>query len=279
MSRSILSRNNVRVSGRGMQPIVFAHGFGCDQAMWRFVAPAFEQSHRVVCFDYVGAGQSDVGAYDEMRYSTLQGYASDVLEVCDALDLRDVIFVGHSVSAMIGMLASARRPSRFDRLIHVGPSPCYLNDPPGYLGGFERADLAALLDMMEKNYTGWAGALAPVVIGAGNESAYTAELEASFCATDPVIAKRFAEATFLSDHRRDVPLVPVPSLILQCAQDAIAPDTVGRWLAEHLPKNTFHAMTATGHCPHLTHPAETIAVMQQYLGMPVGCPTLSLGAA
>lgn len=276
MPNSILTRNNVRVSGRGTQPLLFAHGFGCDQAMWRFVAPAFEATHRVVLFDYVGAGKSDITAYSATRYGTLQGYASDVLEVCDALDLHDVLFVGHSVSATIGMLAATRRPSRFARLLQIGPSPSYLNDPPHYFGGFDRQDLTGLLDMMEKNYTGWAGALAPVITGNSDRPEYAQELEASFCATDPVIARRFAEATFLSDHRRDVADVPVPSLIMQCAQDAIAPVAVGRWLAQHLPQSTYHAMQATGHCPHLTHPEETIAVMRAYLDTPAGSPTLAL---
>jgi sigma-B regulation protein RsbQ len=272
---SVLSRNNVRVSGRGETTMVFAHGFGCDQAMWRHVAPAFEDSHRVVLFDYVGAGKSDIGAYDATRYSTLQGYASDVLEVLDALSVQQVVFVGHSVSAMVGMLAATRRPSRFDRLILVGPSPSYLNDPPQYAGGFERQDLLGLLDMMEKNYFGWAGALAPVVAGNPDHPEYAAELEASFCANDPAIARAFAEATFLSDHRRDVTSVPVPSLIMQCAQDNIAPEAVGLWLAEHLPQSTYHALDATGHCPHLTHPDETIRVIRSYLDAPAGVPSLS----
>lgn len=274
MSASVLSRNNVRVTGRGTQPMVFAHGFGCDQAMWRHVAPAFEPTHRVVLFDYVGAGRSDLAAYDVARYATLQGYASDVLEILEALDLRDVIFVGHSVSATVGMLASLRQPSRFARLVHVGPSPSYLNDPPQYFGGFEAADITALLDMMEKNYTGWAGALAPVIAGNPAHPEHAAELEASFCATDPTIARRFAEATFLSDHRHDVVQVTVPSLIMQCAQDAIAPDAVGQWLAQHLPSSTFHALEATGHCPHLTHPDETIRVVRAYLKAPAGVPAL-----
>jgi sigma-B regulation protein RsbQ len=276
MSASILTRNNVRVSGPdGRQPLVFAHGFGCDQAMWRFVAPAFEATHKVVLFDYVGAGRSDLRAYDAARYGTLQGYASDVLEVIEALDLQHAVFVGHSVSATIGMLASIRRPSRFARLVHVGPSPSYLNDPPQYFGGFDPQDITGLLDMMEKNYTGWAGALAPVIVGNADRPEHAAELEASFCATDPVIARRFAEATFLSDHRHDVSQVSVPSLIMQCAQDAIAPEAVGRWLAQQLPHSTYHELEATGHCPHLTHPDETIRVIRAYLDTPAGAPALA----
>lgn len=273
MPASVLLRNNVRVSGHGDQAVVFAHGFGCDQVMWRHVAPAFEVTHKVVLFDYVGAGRSDLSAYDAARYGTLQGYASDVLEIIDALALHDVIFVGHSVSAVVGMLASLRRPSRFARLVLVGPSPSYLNDPPHYYGGFEPQDISGLLDMMEKNYTGWAGALAPAIAGNPEHPEYAAELEASFCATDPAIARRFAEATFLSDHREDVVRVTTPSLIMQCAQDAIAPTAVGEWMARHVPNSTYQALKATGHCPHLTHPDETIRVIRDYLDGPAGGPS------
>jgi sigma-B regulation protein RsbQ len=275
---SVLTRNNVHVSGQGQQAIVFAHGFGCDQSMWRFVAPAFEATHRVVLFDYVGSGQSDMTAYDATRYSTLQGYASDVLEVCGALDLTQVIFVGHSVSAMIGMLAATRRPSRFERLVLVAPSPCYVNDPPNYHGGFERRDLEGFLALMDASYEEWAGSLASLVVGSTDHPHVVAELAASFCATDPEIARRFAESAFLSDHRHDVPQVPVPSLIMQCAQDLVAPEQVGRWLARHLPGSTHHAMDATGHCPQLTHPEEIVAVIRRYLELPTGMQALTATA-
>ncbi|XWV18847.1 MAG: alpha/beta hydrolase [Gemmatimonas sp.] len=275
MAMPVLARNNVHVSGLGQQAIVFAHGFGCDQSMWRFVAPAFEATHRVVLFDYVGSGHSDVTAYDATRYSTLQGYASDVLEVCGALDLTQVIFVGHSVSAMIGMLAATRRPSRFERLVLVAPSPCYVNVPPQYHGGFERRDLEGFLELMDMNYTEWAGSLAGRVVGSAEHPHISTELAASFCATDPEIARRFAESAFLSDHRHDVPQVPVPSLIMQCAHDQIAPEQVGRWLARHLPGSIYHAAEATGHCPQLTHPEETVAVIRRYLEVPAGMPALT----
>jgi sigma-B regulation protein RsbQ len=273
-----LSRNNVQLAGTGEQALIFAHGFGCDQSMWRHVAPAFTGTHRVVLFDYVGAGGSDVAAYDVQRYASLQGYASDVLEVLDALDLRHVIFVGHSVSATIGMLAAARRPSRFARLVHVCPSPCFINDPPTYFGGFASDDIYGLLEMMEKNLSGWAGAMAPMVLGPESTPEQTAELEARFCANDPAIARRFGEATFLSDHRIDVPLVPVRSLILQSAHDLLAPESVGQWLARYLPMSTYHMLRATGHCPHVTHPEETIAVIQAYLEAPAGLATLDVAA-
>ncbi len=265
MTRDILIRNNVKVFGRGTQPMLFAHGFGCDQNMWRFVTPAFEDDYRIVLFDYVGSGKSDLRAYSPERYSSLDGYAQDVLEICAALDLRDVIFVGHSVSGVVGMLASIREPGRFSRLILVGPSPRYINDPPDYVGGFERADITGLLDVMEKNYIGWANFLAPVVMKNGERPELAGELEESFCSTDPTIARRFAEATFFSDNREDLAKVPVPSLIMQCSEDAIAPLEVGDYLSRHLPASTLRVLKATGHCPHMSHPEETIEVIKNYL--------------
>ncbi|HEX8148996.1 MAG TPA: alpha/beta hydrolase [Pyrinomonadaceae bacterium] len=266
MSVDILKRNNVKVSGRGDRPVLFAHGFGCDQNMWRFVAPAFEDDYRVVLFDYVGSGKSDLRAYDPGRYSTLQGYARDVLDVCAALRLSDVIFVGHSVSGVVGMLASIEEPLLFSRLVLVGPSPCYIDDPPFYRGGFERADIEGLLELMERNYIGWANFLAPVVAKNPERPELARELEESFCSTDPLVARRFAEATFLSDNRSDLPLVRVPSLIMQCSEDAIAPAEVGDYLSRRLPRSTLRVLEATGHCPHMSHPEETIRVIKEYLG-------------
>ncbi len=245
--------------------MLFAHGFGCDQNMWRYVTPAFEDDYKLVLFDYVGSGKSDLGAYSPTRYETLEGYAKDVLEICEELDLRDVIFVGHSVSGVIGMLAAIEQPDRFSALIHVGPSPCYINEPPHYVGGFDRTDIEGLLGMMEKNYMGWASFLAPAVMANSDKPELSKELEESFCSTDPVIAKRFAEATFLSDHRKVVPNVPVPSLIMQCSEDIIAPTEVGVYLDQHLPQSTLVQMKATGHCPHISHPDETIQVIKDYL--------------
>lgn len=266
MKQHVFARNHVTVSGNPTkQPLVFAHGLGCDQNMWRFVAPAFQEDYRTVLFDYVGSGKSDRSAYSAEQYATLDGYAQDVLDVCDALELRDALFVGHSVSGVIGMLASIREPERFDRLLLIGPSPCYLNDPPEYHGGFERAELEGLLDMMDKNYIGWANFLAPVVMKNPARPELAAELTESFCSTDPVTARRFAEATFLSDNRRDLHRVPVPSLILQCSEDAIAPPAVGDYLHRHLPQSTLRVLDATGHCPHLSHPEETIRAIKEYL--------------
>jgi len=268
MAVDIIARNNVRVSGRGSQPMLFAHGFGCDQHMWRFVAPAFEAEYRVVMFDYVGAGRSDLAAYDPERYSTLHGYAQDVLDVVHALGLHDVIFVGHSVSSMIGILAANREPERFARLILIGPSPRYVNDPPEYVGGFEHADIEGLLDTMDRNYIGWANFLAPAIMKNPDRPELGAELTESFCSTDPVIARRFAEATFFADNRADLPNVKVPALVLQCAEDMIAPDAVGEYVHRAMPASTLRRMQATGHCPHMSAPEETIALMSQYLAGP-----------
>lgn len=262
---NVLARNNVNVFGDPSgPPMLFAHGFGCDQNMWRYLTPAFEKDYRVVLFDYVGSGKSDASAWDEQRYSTLDGYAQDVLDVCEALDLRGVIFVGHSVSSMVGVLAAKRAPERFAELILVGPSPRYINDGD-YVGGFERADIEGLLDLMDRNYIGWASFLAPVVMKNDERPELAQELQESFCSTDPKIARRFAETTFFSDNRGDLADVPVPSLILQCAEDAIAPVEVGMYLSRNLPSSTLRMMKATGHCPHVSHPGETIEAIREYL--------------
>jgi sigma-B regulation protein RsbQ len=264
MDSDVLIRNNVRVTGRGTQPMLFAHGFGCDQNMWRWVAPEFEDEYRVVLFDYVGSGKSDLKAYDPARYATLDGYAQDVLDVVHALDLRNVILVGHSVSSMIAVLAANREPDRFERLILIGPSPRYVNDE-AYVGGFERADIEGLLEMMDRNYIGWAQFLAPAIMKNPERPGLGEELTESFCSTDPVVARRFAEATFLSDNRADLPGVRVPSLILQCSDDMVAPAEVGEYLHRTLPGSTLRVMKATGHCPHMSHPEETVELIREYL--------------
>jgi len=263
--QTILARNNVTVFGTGAQPLMFAHGFGCAQQMWRFVAPAFADAYQVILFDYVGSGASDRSAYDVERYSTLAGYAQDVLDICTALDVTDVCFVGHSVSSVIGVLAATQAPERFAQLILIGPSPRYINAPPDYTGGFEREDIEGLLSLMEKNYIGWANALAPMVAQNPQRPELTNELAESFCSTDPVIARQFAEVTFFSDNRDDLPRVGQPTLILQCSDDIIAPYTVGDYVHRHLPHSTLHVLQATGHCPHLSHPAEVIQAISSYL--------------
>jgi sigma-B regulation protein RsbQ len=259
-----LLRNNVRVTGRGTQAIVFAHGFGCDQNMWRLVAPAFEASHRVVVFDHVGAGNSDLAAYRRDKYATLDGYATDVLEICERLGLKDVIFVGHSVSAMIGVLAARRNPGQFRALVLVGPSPRYINDGD-YVGGFSREDIDGLLSSMESNYLGWSSAMAPVIMANADHPELGEELTNSFCRTDPEIAADFARVTFLSDNRKDLPGVQTPALVLQCSDDVIAPLAVGEYVQRHMPNSRLVVMNATGHCPNLSAPAETTAAIEDFI--------------
>jgi sigma-B regulation protein RsbQ len=263
--QGVVARNNVKVSGQPAgRPMVFAHGFGCDQNMWRFVTPAFENSHRVVLFDYVGAGGSDLSAYDPERYATLDGYAADVLDVIEALDLRDVVFVGHSVSAMIGVLAANAAPDRFGALVLIGPSPRYI-DEDGYSGGFTEADIEDLLSSLDSNYLGWSQAMAPVIMANAHRPELGAELTESFCRTDPEIQRRFARATFLSDNRADLERVRVPALVLQCSDDVIAPDSVGAYVHDRIAGSTFVKLQATGHCPNLSAPDETVAAVSAFL--------------
>jgi sigma-B regulation protein RsbQ len=260
----VLSRNNVVVTGRPDGPVLlFAHGFGCDQTMWRQLVPAFEADHRVVRYDLTGAGGSDVSAYDRERYGTLQGHADDVLAICAALDLRDVVFVGHSVSATIGVLAAAAEPDRFAKLVLVAPSPCFIDDGD-YVGGFTRADVEGLLDSLDSNYLGWSAAMAPVIAGPANPAA-GAELTGSFCRTDPEVARHFARVTFLSDNRADLARVRTPALVLQCSADALAPESVGRYVHERLAGSRLVVLAATGHCPNLSAPAETAAAIRAFL--------------
>jgi sigma-B regulation protein RsbQ len=260
----VIRRNNVHLSGRGDQPIVFAHGFGCDQNMWRLVAPAFENSHRVVLFDHVGAGQSDASAYDRQKYATLDGYAADVLDICRHLQLSGTIFVGHSVSAMIGVLAANREPERFKALVLVGPSPRYIDDA-NYVGGFSRQDIEGLLSSLDSNYLGWSSSMAPVIMGNADRPELGEELTNSFCRTDPEIASHFARVTFFSDNRRDLGVVRTPSLVLQCSDDVIAPRAVGEYVHHHMPGSQLVVMEATGHCPNLSAPDETIRVIRRFI--------------
>jgi sigma-B regulation protein RsbQ len=244
--------------------MLFAHGFGCDQNMWRHMTPAFEADYQVIVFDYVGAGESDLSAYDPERYSALGAYAADVLEICRELELRDVIFVGHSVSAIIGVLAAIEEPRRFAKLVMIGPSPRYIDDE-GYVGGFTTEDIAELLDSVESNYLGWSSAMAPVIMGNPDRPELGAELTASFCRTDPVIARQFAQVTFLSDNRADLARVETPALVLQCDDDVIAPLSVGDFVRDAMPNSTLVTLSATGHCPHLSAPKQTIAAIIDFL--------------
>ena len=261
---SVIERNNIKLRGRGMPPMLFAHGFGCDQNMWRFVAPAFEDDYRVVLFDHVGGGKSDLTAYRREKYAKLDGYADDVLEICHELALEDVVFVGHSVAAMIGVLAALKEPRRFSRLVLIGPSPCYLN-VGDYRGGFSREELHALLEFMDANYLGWSRAMAPKIIGNPERPELAEELSNSFCRTDPEIAKDFARVTFLSDNRADLAKLTVPSLVLQCSQDIIAGEQVGEYVHRNLRNSRLVYMRATGHCPNLSAPQETIDAMKAFL--------------
>jgi sigma-B regulation protein RsbQ len=261
----IFERNQVQVFGSGERTIVLAHGFGCDQRMWRYVAPVLAEDYRVVTFDFVGSGRSDLTAYDEARYGTLHGYARDILDVLEALDIGKVVFVGHSAGAMAGLLASIEAPERFERLALIGPSPCYLNEPPDYAGGFDRSDLAELMKMMEMNFLGWASHMAPFAMNDPARPDLSEELALSFGSTDPNITRHFAEVVFYSDHREDLARVAVPTLILQCAEDSIVPIEAGEYMHRRLRHSTLRVLRTRGHYPHLSHPAETVGAIQSYL--------------
>lgn len=260
----VLKRNNVKVLGVGDRAMVFAHGFGCDQNMWRFIWPAFQDGFRIVLFDYVGCGGSDLAAYDADRYGSLDGYAQDVIEICQALDVTHGVFVGHSVSAMVGAIASRKHPDMFDELVMIGPSPRYINDQD-YTGGFSETQIHELLDFLDANHMGWSQAMAPVIMGNADRPELGEELTNSFCMTDPDIAKKFARVTFLSDNRADLGDVRARSLVLQCAEDVIAPREVGEYVQRHLPDAELVLLNATGHCPNLSAPEETVTEMKRFL--------------
>ena len=261
---SLQQRHNVNVAGEGPGTMVFVHGFGCDQHMWRLLAPYFSRRWRTLLLDLVGSGRSDLGAYDRDKYGTLHGHAADVLEVVQAYASGPTVLVGHSVSAMIGMLACIEAPQRFDALVMVGPSPCYINDGD-YVGGFTREDIDSLFDTMESNYLGWSSNMAPAIMGAPDQPELGQELANSFCRTDPDIARHFARVTFLSDHRAQLPLLATPTLILQCSDDFIAPRCVGEYLAHTIPDSVLHVIDNVGHCPHLSAPSPSIDAMETFL--------------
>jgi sigma-B regulation protein RsbQ len=262
----VIERHNVHATGPpDAQPMVFAHGFGCDQNMWRHVAPQFAGRFKVVLFDHIGAGDSDVTDFDPARYGSLEAYAADVLAICRDLDLDDVVFVGHSVSAMIGVLAAAQDPQRFAKLVLVGPSPRYIDDD-GYIGGFSEGDIRELLDSLESNYLGWSSAMAPVIMANEDRPELGQELAQSFCRADPAIARQFARVTFMSDNRADLPSVAVPTLVLQCANDVIAPIAVGEYVANAMPNARMVLLDATGHCPNLSAPNATAEAIAAFVG-------------
>jgi sigma-B regulation protein RsbQ len=260
----VRTRNNVKVFGRGTRSMMFAHGFGCDQNMWTEVARAFEPEFRVILFDHVGAGQSDLSAYDSEKYARLDGYADDVVEIGRALELRDAVFVGHSVSAMIGALASLKAPDLFSELVMVGPSPRYLDDGD-YVGGFSREQVDELLDFLAANHLGWSATMAPAIMGNPDRPELGGALTDSFCATDPEIAREFARVTFLSDNRLDLPAIRARTLVLQCREDIIAPQCVGEYVHAQIPESAFVLLDATGHCPNLSAPAEVTAAIRAFV--------------
>jgi sigma-B regulation protein RsbQ len=260
----VLRRNNVTVSGRGTRPILFAHGFGCDQHMWGPVAQAFSDDFRVILFDHVGAGRSDLSAYDPAKYSSLNGYADDVVEIAEALELRDAVLVGHSVSAMIGALATLKAPGRFSDLVMVGPSPRYIDDG-SYVGGFSRPQVEELLQFLAENHLGWSAAMAPAIMGNPDRPELGETLTKSFCATDPAIAREFARVTFLSDNRADLARITARTLILQCSNDIIAPQCVGEYVHAQIPNSRFMLLDATGHCPNLSAPEEVTAAIRSFV--------------
>ena len=252
-------------SGRAAgQPLLFAHGFGCDQSMWHEVASAFADEFRIVLFDSVGAGNSDLAAYDRARYGSLDGYADDVIEICRELGLERTVFVGHSVAAMVGVLAAAKQPQLFDKLVLVGPSPRYINDGD-YVGGFTEKQVEQLLESLADNFLGWSSSMAPIIMGNASRPELGRRLTESFCRTDPAIAQHFAGVTFRSDNRDDLAKVRHPTLILQCSDDAIAPYVVGQFVHSRIPSSTLVVLRATGHCPNVSAPAEVVEAMRAFL--------------
>lgn len=259
-----LQRHNATLTGSSPVTMMFAHGFGCDQHMWRLVAPAFEGEYRTLLFDHIGAGGSDLTAYDPEKYATLDGYADDIVTIAREAGITGGVFVGHSVSAMIGVLAARKAPELFDALVLVGPSPRYIDDE-GYVGGFAEAQIEELLEFLDSNHLGWSQAMAPAIMGNPDRPELSEELTASFCRADPEIAKRFARTTFLSDNRADLNDVDARVLILQTHDDVIAPIAVGEYVHRALPGSEFVLMEATGHCPNLSAPQETIAAIRAFL--------------
>ncbi|WP_325170213.1 alpha/beta fold hydrolase [Noviherbaspirillum pedocola] len=260
----ILQRNNVKITGNGERTILFAHGFGCDQKMWRFVAPAFEGEYRTVVFDQVGAGNSRIDQYEVASYASLDRYAEDVLEICSVLDIKDCIYVGHSVASMIGVLAALKAPGLFSKMVLIGPSPCYVNRG-SYIGGFDASEMDYLLEVLDANYVAWARAMAPTIMGNLDRPELGAELSESFCRADPVIARQFARVTFLSDNREDLEKLVVPTLILQCSEDPIAPELVGKFVHSRIQGSSYIQLRATGHCPNMSSPDETIAAIRTFV--------------
>ncbi len=259
---NIITRNNVKISGAGEEVLMLSHGYGCSQKMWSLVLPELEKTHRVVLFDHIGSGASEVAYYDKVKYGSLNGYAEDVIEVIQELGIGPVTFVGHSVSAMIGVSAANKRPDLFRGLVLVTPSPCYVNTGD-YVGGFTRDAIEGLIHSLEANFAEWARAIAPVLTG--NDSQQGQVLAESFCQIRPDIAKHFARVTFTSDSRSELPKIDLPVLILQCTDDVIAPEGVGSYVHRQIKGSRLVKLMCTGHCPHLTAPKEFVEALRLHL--------------
>jgi sigma-B regulation protein RsbQ len=264
MLQNLVAKNNITIQGTGSKSMFLVHGYGCDQNMWKFITPQFKEDYRIILIDLVGSGKSDENAYDYDKYSSLEGYADDIIEICDALNLKDICFVGHSVGAIIGLLAAVKRPALFEKLIMIGPSPRYINDVV-YFGGFSQNDIDDLMETLDSNYLGWSSAMAPVIMGNPDRPELAAELEESFCQNNPEIAKHFAKVTFQGDNRSDLNKLTTDTLIIQSMEDAIASVKVGRYVHENIANSKFVILETTGHCPHLSDPNQTIEAMKKYL--------------
>ncbi|WP_186576055.1 alpha/beta fold hydrolase [Aquibacillus kalidii] len=267
MTQKAITRNNVKVRGTGKQPMIFAPGFNFDQNVWSKVSKEFEKDYQVVLFDYVGFGESDIHAYDPSKYSTITGYVEDLLDICSELNMSEAVFIGHSIGSMIGMLASIKAPNLFSKLIMIGPSPYLQNEPPHYIGGFEKEDLTGLMDMLDKNYMSWATNVAATIVNDPTSSNIATEIEDLFSQNDPYITRKFADVVFFSDNRKYIPQVTVPSFIIQCSDDIFVPTTVAEYMHKHLSNSTITYAKAIGHCPHLSHPNETIDIINEYLNI------------
>jgi sigma-B regulation protein RsbQ len=264
MLQNLVAKNNITIQGTGSKSMFLVHGYGCDQNMWKFITPQFKEDYRIILIDLVGSGKSDENAYDYDKYSSLEGYADDIIEICDALNLKDICFVGHSVGAIIGLLAAVKRPALFEKLIMIGPSPRYINDVV-YFGGFSQNDIDDLMETLDSNYLGWSSAMAPVIMGNPDRPELAAELEESFCQNNPEIAKHFAKVTFQGDNRSDLNKLTTDTLIIQSMEDAIASVKVGRYVHENIANSKFVILETTGHCPHLSDPNQTIEAIKKYL--------------
>ncbi|ABM03599.1 alpha/beta hydrolase fold protein [Psychromonas ingrahamii 37] len=264
---SVILRNNVKIIGKKNAPILMlAHGFGCDQNMWQYMLPELESHYKIILFDYVGSGNSLLTDYSKEKYSTLEGYAKDIVDIIEALNLKDVTIIAHSVSSIIASIAAIKRPELIKHLVMVCPSPCFLNIPPDYEGGFERSDLEDLIELMDKNYIGWANYLAPLIMGNSQSPELIGELSGSFCSTDPLVAKTFAKATFFSDHRHILKNITCPVLILQSASDSLAGINIGYYMAEKIAHNELAIINAEGHCLHMTNHQDIIPIILRFIG-------------